>query len=146
YGLGLAYRHSDAWTISFDVYRTDWSRFSLIDSSGNETNPLYGAPLSDGRLEDTTQIRIGMEYLFIKDKYVIPVRFGMFYDPEPAKDSPDDYYGFSVGTGYSTQKFSLDAAYQYRTGRDVTGDVPGIEGSSADITQHSIMMSGIYYF
>ncbi|MCK5503984.1 MAG: outer membrane protein transport protein, partial [Thermodesulfovibrionia bacterium] len=27
YGLGLSYRYSDTWTMAFDVYRTEWSRF-----------------------------------------------------------------------------------------------------------------------
>lgn len=146
YGLGISYRQSDKWLIALDVYRTGWSRFSLVDSAGNEVNPLDAAPISEGRLKDTTQVRLGTEYLIIKEKYVVPVRAGVFYDPEPAKGSPDDFYGFSLGTGYSTSRFSLDASYQFRFGRRVTGDVPGIPGSSADINQHTVMMSLIYYF
>lgn len=146
YGLGISYRQSDRWMIALDVYRTDWSRFTLVDSRGNELNPLDGTPISEGRLKDTTQVRLGTEYLIIKEEYVMPLRAGLFYDPEPAKESLDDFYGFSLGTGFSTRKFSLDTSYQFRFGRKVTGDVPSIKGSSADINQHTVMMSLIYYF
>lgn len=146
YGLGLAYRHSDKWTLSLDVYRTDWSEFILKDSHGNRTNPITTKSVSEGRLKDTTQVRAGTEYLFIKDKYVIPVRFGLFYDPEPQTGHLDDYYGFSLGTGYARGKFAFDLAYQYRFGNNVSADIPNIEGGKVDVRQHTLMASVIYYF
>jgi long-subunit fatty acid transport protein len=146
YGLGFAYRHSDRWTVSLDVYKTEWSRFSVEDGLGNDVNPFDGKPLSEGRLKDTTQVRIGTEYLIIRGRNVIPLRFGLFYDPEPTKGNPDDYYGFSVGMGFVRGKIAIDAAYQYRSGKNVSGDIAAIEGSKADITQHTGMMSVIYYF
>jgi len=146
YGIGVSYRHSDALTVALDLYRTDWSRFVIVDSSGVERNPLDRLPVSEGRLTDTTQVRLGGEYLFIRDKYVVPFRLGLFYDPEPAKGSPDDYYGFSAGSGYSRERFAFDFSYQYRMGKGVSGDVPSVEGSEADIKQHTIMTSLIVYF
>lgn len=146
YGIGFAYRHGDKLTVAFDVYRTDWSGSFIKDPKGKEINPLDGAPLDRGRLKDTTQLRLGAEYLFIGDKRAIPVRAGVFYDPEPAKGRLDDFYGFSLGTGYSTDKISLDAAYQYRFGRHVSGDIPYIKGSSVDMDQHTLILSVIYYF
>jgi long-subunit fatty acid transport protein len=128
------------------VYRTDWSDFIIKDSDGNKINPLNGRPISEGKLEDTTQVRLGTEYLFIREKSIIPLRFGLFYDPEPALDSPDDFYGFSFGTGYARGRIAFDAAYQYRTGNNVTGDLPAVEDSSADIDQHIFMLSAIFYF
>jgi long-subunit fatty acid transport protein len=146
YGLGLSYRHSDSLTIAFDIYRTNWSDFVLIDSEGEENNPLNGRSLSDGRLKDTTQVRLGAEYLIIKEKYVIPVRCGLFYDPEPATDSLDDFYGLSLGTGFVMDRAAIDLSYQYRTGDDVSGDLPAVRDSSADINQHTLMASAIIYF
>jgi long-subunit fatty acid transport protein len=145
YGLGLAYRHSDSLTIALDVYRTDWSEFIIVDESGNELNPIDGRPIREGALEDTTQIRIGAEYLFIREKSVIPLRVGLFYDPEPATESLDDFYGFSIGSGYSRGRIAFDASYQYRFGRNITGDLPTVT-DSADISQHTLMTSLIYYF
>ena len=106
YGLGLSYRHSDSWTIAFDVYRTEWSKYVQVDESGDEINPVTNESIHRGRLKDTTQVRMGTEYLFIKEKYVVPVRFGVFYDPEPQTGHLDEYYGFSVGTGYSRERFA----------------------------------------
>jgi long-subunit fatty acid transport protein len=146
YGLGLAFRHSDSLTIALDVYRTNWSRHVLRnEATAEETNPLDGRSISEGRLKDTTQIRLGTEYLFIRDKHVIPVRLGLFYDPDPAKVSPDDMYGFTLGTGYARGKMAFDIAYQFRTGNNVTGDISFVEGSSADIEQHTILFSVILY-
>ena len=145
YGVGLSYRHSDRWTVVLDLYRTEWSRFVIVDENGAETNPLDSRPVSEGRLKDTTQVRLGTEYLFISEQYVVPLRCGLFYDPEPSKDDVDDYYGFALGTGYSNGRVSLDASYQYRIGTEVSGDVPAIEGSSADVGQHTVMVSLIYY-
>jgi long-subunit fatty acid transport protein len=148
YGLGLAYRHSDSLTIAFDIYRTEWSRYVQVDRHGAETNPFDGQSIHDGRLVDTTQVRMGMEYLFIKEKYVVPVRFGIFYDPEPQKGHVDEYYGFSAGTGYSRGRVALDCAYQFRMGRNLTGDVPAAISQDVDIDvkQHVFMISSIFYF
>lgn len=145
YGLGVAYRHSDNWIFDCDVYHTGWSGSYITDSTGAKFNTLTGGPLSDGRLKDTTQVRLGGEYLFIKEKTVIPVRVGLFYDPEPATTGVDSYYGFSFGTGYSSSKVSFDLSYQYRFANNLNGGSSYIPGS-ADVRQHTVMVSAIYYF
>ena len=145
YGAGLAYRHSDKFTVAFDIYRTEWSRFVLRDSSGKEVNPINGRSISKGRLKDTTQVRTGMEYLIIRQKDVIPLRFGIFYDPEPATGHLDEFYGFSLGSGYARGRIAVDFAYQFRTGNNLTGDIPNISNSNVDMNQHTIMASAIVY-
>lgn len=145
YGIGISYKPTDKWVFALDGYYTEWSRFTIVDSLGNEINPIYGTPISDGRLSDTVQVRLGGEYLFIMDKNIIPVRAGFFYDPEPAKSNMKDYYGFSLGTGYSTPRYSFDISYQFRTASNATGDLP-LSDINADITQHTVMSSLIFYF
>ncbi len=145
YGAGLAYRHSDSLTVAFDIYRTEWSRFVLRDESGEEKNPLDKQPINKGRLKDTTQVRMGMEYLIIREKDVIPLRFGIFYDPEPAKGHLDEFYGFSLGSGYARGRIAVDFAYQFRTGNNLTGDIPNIPNSNVDMNQHTVMASAIVY-
>jgi hypothetical protein len=76
----------------------------------------------------------------------IALRGGLFSDPEPAAGKVDAYRGFSLGAGYSTKQYSLDASYQYRTGNDVTSDIPAIPDSKMDVTQQTIMASVIIYF
>ena len=145
YGIGVCYKPTDNWVFALDTYYTEWSRFVIRDSKGNERNPIYGTPISLGRLSDTVQVRAGGEYLFIMDKNVIPIRAGVFYDPEPAKPNMKDYFGFSIGTGFSTQRYSFDVAYQFRTASKATGDLP-VDDINADITQHTFMSSLIFYF
>ncbi|MCK4488555.1 MAG: outer membrane protein transport protein, partial [Desulfobacterales bacterium] len=44
YGIGLAWRVSDALSFDLDVYRTHWSDYILTDSQGNELSPIDGRP------------------------------------------------------------------------------------------------------
>ncbi len=144
YGLGVALRFSDRFTVSCDVYRTEWDHFRLEDGEGNRLSPTTGEPSYKSPIEETTQVRLGAEYLFIYPRTVIPVRAGLFYDPEPSEKNPEDFWGFSLGTGLSIGDFIFDCAYQFRTGDNVEGDV--MAGTTADVEQHLFMMSFIYHF
>jgi len=146
YGIGLAYRFSDALTFDLDVYRTQWSDYVLHDGSGNEMNPITGKSQQDSDVADTIQVRLGGEYLIIGNSLVIPIRAGIFYDPEPAEGSPDDFFGFSIGSGVAYKGIVYDIAYQYRFGRDVRSTKVGNQDSTQDVDQHTIYMSLIYYF
>ncbi len=147
YGLGFAWRFSDTFTIGLDAYRTEWSKYILTDGQGNEFSPIDGRPKNESDIKDTSQIRIGGEFLFVMPKrnMVVPVRAGLFYDPEPSHGKINDFYGFAVGSGIAYKQFIFDAAYQFRWGRNIdTGDL--IAGSEADLTQHSFLVSMIYHF
>lgn len=147
YGIGLAWRVSDALSFDIDVYRTHWSDYILTDSQGNEFSPIDGRPKSQSDVEDTTQVRVGGEYLFIprERNVVVPLRAGLFYDPEPAHDDMKDFYGLAVGSGIAYKNFIFDVAYQLRWGHDVdTGNLIGT--SRADITQHLLLASLIIHF
>lgn len=145
YGIGIAFRLSDTFTTSFDVYRTEWSDY-WVRSGGRKTSPITGGLISKSRTRDTTQVRAGCEYLFVLEKTIIPLRCGVFYDPEPAAKSPDDFYGFSLGTGISLGPVVLDCAYIYRWGRNVKGNLIEVQGTKADIKQHNFYVSMIYHF
>ena len=146
YGIGLAYRFSDYFTASFDIYRTDWQEFELKDSNGNKISPISGKPSAQSDIDPTYQVRLGSEYLFITDKYIIPVRAGAFYDPAPAEGSPDDFFGFSVGSGIGVGRFIFDIAYQYRFGRDVGSSILGNLDFSQDVDEHTVYTSMIVHF
>lgn len=146
-GMGLAWRVSDALSVDLDVYWTQWSEFFLKDSRGNKFSPIDGRPKDESDVKDTTQVRIGGEYLFIfPDKQVvIPVRAGLFYDPEPADGEVKDFFGISVGSGIAYKRLVFDWAYVLRWGSDVdTGNL--IPNSEADITQHTVLASFIFHF
>ena len=146
YGLGVSLDFSDAFSMALDVYRTHWDKYLLIYPSGEKWSPINRKLEAEANIEATIQIRVGAEYLFQKPERIIPIRIGIFYDPEPAGNRPDDIYGFSIGSGISYQEiFSFDFAYQFRFGRkreaDSMDDVP----ISGDIRQHYFYASIIYY-
>ena len=146
FGLGFAYRLSDELTMSLDVYRTNWQNFELEDSDGNKISPITGKPADESDVDPTYQVRLGGEYLFIRQNYVIPLRAGLFYDPAPAEGSPDDYFGFSLGSGVGVGRFIFDIAYQYRFGRDVNRSILESLDFSEDVDEHAVYASVIIHF
>jgi len=129
-----------------DIYRTEWDDYILTDSDGNEISPITGQPADESGIKPTHQIRAGAEYLYITDTYVIPFRSGVFYDPGPAEKEPDDFYGFSFGSGFAKSKYVFDIAYQYRYGNNVGRYMLEGYDFSQDIKEHTIYASIIYHF
>ncbi|HBI14960.1 MAG TPA: hypothetical protein DDY20_05525 [Desulfobulbaceae bacterium] len=147
YGIGIAARFTDAFSMGLDIYQTQWEEYILTDGQGNQFSPIDSRPKNISDISNTTQVRLGAEYLFINpDKnWVIPLRGGFFYDPEPAQETVRDFYGLSIGSGISFEKFSVDVAYQFRWGPEV-GTSNLITTSEADVYQHQLLLSLIYYF
>ena len=85
-------------------------------------------------------MRLGAEYLWIRQKVVIPFRTGFFYDPEPGAGGSDNFFGFSLGGGIAVNKFIFDMAYTLRTGT--------VHSTATDTTvyQHTLLASVIYHF
>jgi long-chain fatty acid transport protein len=146
YGIGVAYRMSDALTVSADIYRTEWGAYIHEDANGNKSSPITGTPESQADIDATHQVRLGAEYLFIKPKYAIPLRGGLFYDPAPAKGNPDNYFGLSLGTGIVYKAFIFDIACQYRFGKDVGQSVSESINSTQDVGEITIYSSIIIHF
>lgn len=163
YGLAFAWRFSDAFSMALDIFRTEWGDFERDGVvSVPQFDPTVGAfvpvpvitkfgadnlPLSASDVDPTMQIRLGGEYLIILDRTIIPIRAGVFYDPEPSNQHPRDFFGFAVGSGVSLGQFIVDAAYQFRYGRGFTGAEFGLPGEfEVDITQHTFFLSLIYHF
>jgi long-subunit fatty acid transport protein len=146
YGVGLAYRFSDNLTVSFDIYRTEWDDYTLTNENGDEISPITGTPSDEADIDPTHQVRVGAEYLYITDTYVIPVRGGLFYDPAPADGGSDAFYGYSCGTGFARGKIVFDIAYQYRFGKDVAEFILEEFEFSQNLREHTIYASIIYHF
>ena len=70
-----------------------------------------------------------------------PFRGGISYAPRPAEGSPDDYYGFSIGTGIAKKRYAFDVGYQYRFGNDV-GNLKVTDDFkfSQDVTEHTMFL------
>jgi len=147
YGVGLAYRFSDAFTVACDLYRTEWDDFVLTDAHGNKTSPVTGESVDESDIRPTVQVRLGAEYLIIgKEEVVVPLRGGVFYDPAPAKGSPDAYFGFSLGTGVAWGRAIFDVAYQYRYGKDVGTSLLRDLQFSQDVREQTVYASLIWHF
>ena len=147
YGLGWAMRIGDALTIGADIYRTHWEDYILTDGQGNEFSPIDGRPAAQSDIDPTTHIRVGGEFVVLKPhrQRAIPIRAGLFYDPEPNQAGAQDYFGLAMGCGYTWPQTSIDLAYQLRWGPDVdTGNL--IATSSAEQIQHTLLVSMVYYF
>ncbi len=148
-GLGTSYRFSDKFLASVDAYWTQWSKFSQRGTDVNTGLELGSNPFTNGfeKLNDTVQVRLGAEYLFMNGKSVIPARAGLFYDPEPGPAGGiDKYFGFSLGSGYTWENYSFDVAYQFRKGNNVSSDLTGAPNISSTMTQHTVLTSLIYRF
>jgi len=159
YGIGLAYRFTDDFTMSADIYGTQWNDHILRELDGNEKSPITGLCTNDCKVDPTHQARIGAEYVisYQKLKCRIPLRAGLFYDQSPAKGNPDDFYGVSLGAGFTqignTERergyygFSFDLALQYRYGNDVSaGIIPSSYEFSQDVREYTVYSSLIFYF
>jgi long-subunit fatty acid transport protein len=147
YGIGIAYRFSDLFSMDLDIYRTEWDQFVLVQEGGRRVSLFTGGPRSETDTEATHQIRLGGEYLHIyKNQYVIAGRAGLFYDPEPTAHSPDDFFGFSVGTGVAAGPVVVDMAYAFRFGNDVREVTLLDETAGQDVRQHTVYLSMIYHF
>lgn len=140
YGVGLAFRVSDTLSYAFDIYYTDWSDYLLTDGQDNEFSPVDGLPKNLSDVKDTTQVRFGVEYLFIGENKVVPVRAGLFYDPEPAHRDVKKFYGLTLGSGVAYKQIIFDIVYQARWARNIdTGNL--IATSKADVLQHLVLAS-----
>lgn len=160
WGVGVSYRHSDRLTVSGDVYRTEWGLFShaktdLASEETTEINPIAAMPYDEAEVAGTTQAHLGVEYLLIFPRTVVPLRGGLFYDPEPGVEQAH-FIGVAAGTGISVGDLIIDAAYQ---GRFSVGEVPDVivtSGQDAststlgagggNIWQHLFYLSTIYHF
>ncbi len=149
-GVGLAYQWSDVFTTSLDIYQTYWSDFLFTNDSGGQFSPISGKASEDVSIDDTTQIRFGMEYRIISqeinENYIIPLRAGFFKDSLVSDGSQEDSYGISFGTGIAYDTWVFDIAYQYRWANDIGGSYLQGLGFSQDIDEQKLLGSVFYRF
>jgi hypothetical protein len=136
-GAGLNFRISDVLSVAFDMEWKEWTKFKQKYDNGTPTSPYD---------DDTLAYRLGVEHLtFMEDAVdsVFACRGGLFYEPRPLSDYPDPLkiYGLSAGLGWTVKdQFSLDFAYQYRWGKQDSGNI------DFDYQEHLFMGSLIIYF
>jgi len=152
YGFGICFNFSESLALSLDLYRTYWDKYVLVyGKSGKEWSPVNKRLKEHANITPTTQVRGGAEYVIQNPRQDIHLRFGTFYDPEPAGGRPDNIYGISCGSGITyrgkakKELYALDFMYQYRFGE--RHDAEYMQGKSilSNVKEHYFYISMIYY-
>lgn len=144
-GGGVAWHPHDLYSISVDLTWTEWSEYTFGEN-GTTKDPLSGKASDAGKLDNTYTVRIGSEYLFVHEKYIIPIRCGFGYDPSPAVKDVDNFYTLNGGIGVQLGRYNLDIAYEYRWGNDVNRHFLESLDATQDVHRHRILASLLYYF
>lgn len=152
FGLGAGFRYSDALSFTADVSRTNWDQYVYELQDGAKFSLVNGLKQDKADVDPTYTVRAGAEYLIIKPKYVVPLRVGAFYDPEPGQQKPDDVWGGTIGTGFAYKWVAFDVAYYYRWGNSVllsSSTDPAheqlLDVKKGKLVQQQIMFSTIVY-
>ena len=118
WGIGGAWRPAARWTVALDFTWDDWTE-AVIDTPQTGRISLFDGLSGDrSATRDTWSVNAGAERLFAGDGFVVPLRFGLAWEPQGARDpytrDPVDFVMFALGTGYNTNTLKFDAAFQYR--------------------------------
>jgi len=152
WAAGGVWRWNNRLSTSFDLSQTLWSQYAFKAEGQEKINPLDGSPYGDHSVDDCWSLRTGTEYLWVLANTEIPFRAGLSWEQRPAVGQPDQYWGISLGTGFSlgkgVNKVIIDIAYIYSWGNDVMGTlIPGQQDTlGTDVDRHDLFLSCIYHF
>ncbi len=145
-GFGASYQPSDNLTLALDYEtRSYGSKQLLISVNGTSAGQV---DLS-GSKENLSQIRVGGEYLIVTSSAVIPIRAGyrtvptLYANYDDAGNTTGQVTGgaFSLGSGYTTDKFAIDVTYNSSSYTQTYGTVGNIKYSIGTLST-----SIIFYF
>jgi long-chain fatty acid transport protein len=132
-GAGVARRFGARWMVSAALTHDQWTD-ALLDRLPNEPGPVNffdDAPPALSTTRDTVSLNAGVEHLFLREGSVVPLRFGLGWEPQGGSDpltrDPVNFLLVSGGAGYNTNRFKFDAAVQYRRGSFLVSDVYSAE-------------------
>lgn len=152
WSLSAAWRWNNRLTSSVDLSQTQWSRYAFQAEGEAKINPLDGSPHGEHPIDDCWALRTGTEYLWVLSNTEIPLRAGLSWEQRPAIGTPDDYWGVSLGSGFSIgrgpRRVIVDVAYLFSWGSDVMETlVPGQQGAlETDVQRHDLYLSCICHF
>jgi long-subunit fatty acid transport protein len=161
-GFGVSWRPRSQLTVSTDYTRTFWSKgrirnfFTLPPTPTTATTPpVPSAPddffptlsypsfsTDESHQQDTEQIRVGMEYVFIRERFKWPVRAGYFSDRQiltAADGNAPRFNGVTVGAGVVIGPLLFDVAFLYES-----GDFTERNDSQTSIKARKLLASVIY--
>jgi long-subunit fatty acid transport protein len=138
FGVGGAGRLPSRWTVAVSITYDDWTDAVVDRFPGipGEINFFDGYPPDLTTTRDTVSLNLGAEHLFVLDGSVIPLRFGLGWEPQggmdPVTRDPVDFHMVAAGLGYNTNALKFDAAVQLRwagtTGTEPLSVVRHVEG------------------
>jgi long-chain fatty acid transport protein len=146
-GVAYAYRPIKPLKLEFDVVWTDWNTYDSARLSSNDPN-FNGIAVPADWMSGFSY-RFGTQYDINRNW---AVRAGYAYGQNAIPSDtysplvPDStYHLFTVGLGYKTDKWGVDAAYQYayRERRSISGDSvnsPAVDGSWEN-NIHTLMLT-----
>ncbi len=133
-GLGFAWHPTDTWTAALDLQYNQWKDMTVaaVPPDLPELNFLDFQPAGSTSTRNTLSANAGAEYLIVREHSVIPIRFGVAYEPQGGMDptlrSSVNYWVLACGTGFNTNAWKLDVAVQYRWANFRTGQFMEPEG------------------
>jgi len=120
FGLGAAWRPAPRWTLALDATHDRWSDFLVVGIPFAEgpVNFFDSQPPGFTSTRDTLSFNLGAEHLFQKDRAIVPLRFGIAWEPQGPMDpllrDPVSYVVLAAGAGYNTNTVKFDASVEYR--------------------------------
>ena len=145
FGLGVAFKPTDAVTVTVDFDRIRYSLLTrkTINIFAAPDDPAPSTPTETAaakllKVDDANEIHLGLEYLFLNLRYPIAVRVGAWRDPDhrirfvgdtnttshrglaTRFRAGEDETHYSAGFGWVLGKFQLDAAADFSNPVDTT--------------------------
>ncbi len=106
-GLGLSYRFSPKFKVASDFSFFNWSKYKVT----------YFEEELPRDFKDIIKIGAGFEYLsalkLFGAEFMMPIRAGLSYDPQPMNNPDSAYTYFSLGTGLHWGSFSFDVGTSF---------------------------------
>ena len=127
--LGANFKATDKWSFNLDFDWTQWSDYKNLQFQQADGTNLTNVVKE---YDDSLAIRLGGSY-YLNEKWTL--RGGLLHEKTPVPEKtydprlPDaDSTGVTLGFGYDTGKFALNAAYMalFKGSRTVDTDEPGI--------------------
>lgn len=135
WGIGFSYRFIDPLTLSVDFTKTMWSKCILHDTPYRDVvvdiyfpsfQPVVDTPSVKAQdQQDTSQFRIGLEYVLFGKHALFPLRCGFFTDSQYFPDSSGNrvtYQGITAGVGTKWGSLAVDFAIIYEWGSYLRSD------------------------
>jgi len=178
FGGGASWRPRTPLTISADYTRTRWSRarirnYFTLPQVGTPTfpeiNPVPEAPELEEDLfyelnyptllksrspqVDSHQVRLGVEYIVVRQRVKWPLRAGFFLDRQlfqtldettGLRSQVPTYKGFTAGTGLIIGPVLLDVAYIHQWGNYRDGDLDSDLLEDNSVRSNRFLVSLIY--